>query len=279
MKKKEVFCPNSSIFELPVFWWTTSFILGLFFLTSILIINNSTLTFRFDYIGINNILNYFKVPLSILALEIPIIALIASNHRSVQTKEQISSSREQNLFANYYKHVEEFEKYSIAHTKRVVFDNHLTLHFNFFNNARKGDFSVNDSVVSDINISLMGIIDQLRSLNKEKANIKRVVTYVNIELSNIENSLGIRFKYDDSGYTFVYYDDTSTAFTVKNFTLDYFMNLMILRIKNLHNLLLFDVSFIDDELFGTIYSIDISKGLNVNFVDTNFLDSPLDITS
>ena len=46
------------------------------------------------------------------------MALLAANHRSEQTKAQISSNAQQNLFANFYKHIEEFEKYIDTNTDK-----------------------------------------------------------------------------------------------------------------------------------------------------------------
>lgn len=56
----------------------------------------------------------FKVPATIWALSIPLGALAVSAHRSRQTARQIQLQIEQNIFSNYYKHLEEFEKHAYS---------------------------------------------------------------------------------------------------------------------------------------------------------------------
>lgn len=53
----------------------------------------------------------FKVPLALLALIFPAVALVASHHRSVQTAAQIKASEDKNTFENYLKHREYFSEF------------------------------------------------------------------------------------------------------------------------------------------------------------------------
>lgn len=53
---------------------------------------------------INNALGMLKLPLGILALIFPSVALVATQHRSVQTAEQISQAAVKNSFENCLKH-------------------------------------------------------------------------------------------------------------------------------------------------------------------------------
>lgn len=65
--------------------------------TAIIIIENSlNLKLQWDFQGIKNAWDFFHIPLTILSLVIPLVALIASNHRSVQSKEQIETAKKQN---------------------------------------------------------------------------------------------------------------------------------------------------------------------------------------
>lgn len=77
----------------------------------ILIIKNNSLIFLWTYEGINNLLIIFKVPLGILALIIPFIAVINANHRSKQTLLQLKEANLQNTFSNYFLHKKEFSIY------------------------------------------------------------------------------------------------------------------------------------------------------------------------
>lgn len=109
--KLKMFDPHKSFIELPVVWGTITIITLLALFVTIVIVTNSSLTFDFTSDGFNYFLSAFKFPLGILALIIPIIALLAANHRSEQTKEQIRVTNSQNVFSNHYKHIEEFKKY------------------------------------------------------------------------------------------------------------------------------------------------------------------------
>ncbi|MDC5850903.1 hypothetical protein OPW32_17045 [Vibrio europaeus] len=120
--KSPFFDPDTSFFELRIVRLTAiSFILT-FFMMCFLIVFMSNLWGKWDltYSGFNNLLEYFKVPLGFLALIIPVGAVYAANHRSEQTKKQIYLTHQQNLFTNYYKHIEEFEKFSQERTKRLM---------------------------------------------------------------------------------------------------------------------------------------------------------------
>lgn len=93
------------------------------------------LPFNFTASGFNYFTDQFKVPAALLAIGFTLVGLCAANHRSEQTKKQIERTssqialtnnqitltREQNIFANHYKHLEEFEKFlKILHEKEVA---------------------------------------------------------------------------------------------------------------------------------------------------------------
>jgi hypothetical protein len=68
--------------------------------------------------GFANFLTIFALPIGVASLSIPLVAVCASQHRSVQsaaqikaTQSQIQAANSQNLLTNYYKHLEEFKKY------------------------------------------------------------------------------------------------------------------------------------------------------------------------
>lgn len=56
----------------------------------------------------------FELPIGVFAVAIPLTALAAAAHRSSQTKRQIELQNSQNVFSNYYKHLEEFVKFCEA---------------------------------------------------------------------------------------------------------------------------------------------------------------------
>jgi len=95
---------------LPEFWIAIFIPIGIAILITIVIVINSDLTLDLSYSGFNSTIVVFKVPLSIAALSFPFVALVATNHRSRQSSKQIQLATDQNNFANYFKHKEEFIK-------------------------------------------------------------------------------------------------------------------------------------------------------------------------
>ena len=134
MKKNNLFFdPNSSFIELPIVWSTMTALCVLASASAIAIYSHGNYSTDFSATGFNFFIGEFRVPLGILALTIPILALLATNHRSVQTRAQILASEKQNNFLNYYKHQEEFEKYirEFENLKNLV-PNHRKTHANIF---------------------------------------------------------------------------------------------------------------------------------------------------
>ncbi|EGR0394921.1 hypothetical protein OC506_21185 [Vibrio vulnificus] len=72
---------------------------------------NSNLIWDFSHQGFNFAIEVFRVPLGLLAVCATWAAFVAANHRSKLTIEQIRVTTEQNIFTNYFKHLEEFQKY------------------------------------------------------------------------------------------------------------------------------------------------------------------------
>ncbi len=149
---------DKKLFDL--FWFRMALfvpICAALFFTSI-IIYNSDLRFDFTYRGFNEILTIFKFPLWILATIVPGVALVAANHRSVQSSKQINLSRgqitaaqEQNIFQNYYTHLDKFESYckelisynEIAIIKR---SSPRSIHSKIYPRARQGVFTVSEGI-------------------------------------------------------------------------------------------------------------------------------------
>lgn len=72
---------------------------------------NSGLEPNLSFQGFNTFLINFKLPIGFAGLAIPLGALVASHHRSIQAASQIESQQNQNTFSNYVKHKEYFEKF------------------------------------------------------------------------------------------------------------------------------------------------------------------------
>lgn len=162
--------PLKSFTELPAFKF--SIILSLLFSTmsALLIIFNSDIDWRIDYLGLNTFVEIFRVPLSILAIAITIVAILATMHRSAQTKEQILNANKQNVFSNYYKHIEEFEKHmnSTIKNKKLIFENLRLAHKFLFPNADKGNYNVSKIYLEIIEKEFARIMGLLNYFNEDR---------------------------------------------------------------------------------------------------------------
>jgi len=96
--------------EMKSFWAALIIPLVVSLMAAGIIAFNSELRFDPTYIGFNKAVDIFKVPLSILALAFPLVALVATNHRSSQSSEMLKRNSTQQAFSNYYMHREEFFK-------------------------------------------------------------------------------------------------------------------------------------------------------------------------
>jgi hypothetical protein len=169
--------PLKSYIELPLFQITLTTAILLALITTVLIISNSDLQWKFDYVGFNSFVEIFRVPLSVMAIAITIIAILATMHRSAQTREQIIITNTQNVFSNYYKHIEEFEKYlnSAIKSKNLIFENLRLAHKCLFPNSFQGNYNVDKGY--------LGIIE------KEYAQIKNLLNNFNCDRKETVHNL------------------------------------------------------------------------------------------
>lgn len=160
------FCPNRSFFELKILWATILFVLLIAAVPLILITVGSNLEWNFSYEGFNQAITIFKVPLGITALLIPLVAILAANHRSVQNKEAMRLAQAQNTFANYYKHREEFIKHCSAIEKTYesskIKIRSIGIHEKLFSNAKSGDFNADSTFIASHKEIIETIINRIR---------------------------------------------------------------------------------------------------------------------
>ncbi|QLF94087.1 hypothetical protein HW090_13130 [Pseudomonas sp. ABC1] len=145
-KKLFSFEPKRNFFGLPIFRVTIGFFFGLAAIATCLIIVFSDLQCDLSYNGFNHAITIFKFPLGILAAAIPIIALLAANHKSEQTRETIRIASSNNNFTNYHKHISEFEVYIEKHhdDNEIKIKSLRDLHKTSFPNARNGDYGASE---------------------------------------------------------------------------------------------------------------------------------------
>lgn len=157
------FDPKKSFFELRVVWlsfWTLTLIavfLGIW------IAVKSDLTLDPSFNGFNFFLSAFRFPLGILAMIIPIIAVLAANHRSEQTKEQIRLTNIQNTFSNHYKHIEEFNKF-VEGLEIADIDEIRTrrVHKKIFPLSHKGSHSIDSKLIHEFAKTCKNIEENLQ---------------------------------------------------------------------------------------------------------------------
>lgn len=108
---------------------------------------NTPLAWDLSSSGWNSFLEVFKVPLGVLALIFPSVALIASNHRSRQSAKLISLQNSQNNFVNHYTHMDKFEQHCRELTSYkdsfLAEHNPRIFHSIMYPRSRDGDYSFN----------------------------------------------------------------------------------------------------------------------------------------
>lgn len=191
MRKLFAFDPHRSFFELKIVQITmfAGFIIAM--VTSVIISVHSDLVASFDYEGFNFFVNAYKVPIGVLASLIPIIALLAANHRSVQTKEQIRVTQANSNFSNFFKHQEAFEGYISSTSKnKSKISNVKTLHKTIFPNAKAGDLAVGSEYYSYLENLGAEISEGLIKLSKDTRFDEK--TDVVLELVRRTRDFGVR---------------------------------------------------------------------------------------
>jgi hypothetical protein len=170
-ENSNLFNPNKSFFQLWVVRLTVVGVVGVAYWVYDLIMENGNYIECYTSACFNESVTTFKVPLGILSLLIPIIAVYAANHRSEQTKKQIELAREQNNFINYYKHLEEFEKHfeKVESSKTRVGTGLLNarkIHGAFFPDGINGHLHIIHSINSLLNESYQAVINVLEGLKE-----------------------------------------------------------------------------------------------------------------
>jgi hypothetical protein len=152
---------KKTLFQLLEFWLAIIFPLLIGIIVSIPICHYSELSLDLTYHGFNAAIEIFKVPLGISALCFPLVALVVSNHRSVQTCRQIIAFESQNSFSNYHKHREEFIKmlqrleseqgvefFKSYYFYNMLFPNNSIHYVSVFSEGKDGEVSVLVSILN-----------------------------------------------------------------------------------------------------------------------------------
>lgn len=153
--KKNHFDPNSSFIDLPILRRTIFLSMIAASIISAVIIFFSELSLNLSFEGFNQAITVFKVPLGILGVTIPLIALLAANHRSEQTKEQMRLASENNNFSNYFKHLSEFQQHLeriSKYSKYIELVNIRHFHMKLFPHSKNGNYHASKEETEQFNM-------------------------------------------------------------------------------------------------------------------------------
>ncbi|MDZ4337591.1 MAG: hypothetical protein U1A62_28345 [Pseudomonas sp.] len=190
--EKNYFDPHTSFIRLPIFKSTITISITLATVACAIIITNSELTPNFSFEGFNQALTVFKLPLGILAVTIPIIALLAANHKSEQTREQMRLASENNNFSNYFKHFSEFQSYIEKNTNDkdiLKVKNLRNMHIRIFPQSKIGIFDSSPKAKIQINEFIEKYLTLLQTLSERQDQVKSIKDHESFKPEDIEEFL------------------------------------------------------------------------------------------
>jgi hypothetical protein len=188
---------SKTLWQLSNFKWTVGIIPVVSFVVTLFILFSNNFNFDTTYESWNNLIIIFRVPLGILAIIILVVAAIASNHRSLQSKVLIKLQDGQNKFSNYYKHKEEFDKY-LANTIQLQGKTIYNVHNLIFPDVNRGNYKNCPRIVEEKTRHIIQLLDTYSAETSDK-NIELIYS-INILLENLEQSIGVIN--DKSGKTY-----------------------------------------------------------------------------
>ena len=199
------FSPTQSFLHLKIVWLVIILLFSIALVISIVIIKNTQIGWDLSANGFNNFISLFRFPLGILTLIIPIVALLAANHRSEQTKEQIRVTGLQNDFANYYKHLEEFIKYVDKQERLKNLAGARYIHKMLYPNAQEGKYGICENLhltIIKANEIPLQLLRKYPSNFKEKIQDDDLSMYINTIdtlFSFIEESVAVQGRVNVDG--------------------------------------------------------------------------------
>lgn len=193
-----VYKPEESVFQTTLFKLSLSIPLLAGTIFGFIILANTPLESNWTANGFNHFLDIMKFPIGVMALAIPLAALVLSNYRSIQTAAQIGAQTSQNNFINYYKHLEEFEKYFENAIRKSDLHGKFSqrkVHDMVFEGARNGDYAPSIRFLRNIKLEISSIVWQLENELKYAGEDKLILTERFNKLGNT-----LRVMYDLIGY-------------------------------------------------------------------------------
>ena len=259
-----MFNPKKSFFELPVVRWAIGIHVVIAAASALAILITGDYGFSPTADGFNNFLHDFKFPIGVLAMLIPVMALLATNHKSEQAREEIKAAESHNNFVNYYKHIEEFEKFSDEIGVKDF--NHREFHRIVFSNARKGDFRVGSDIKGFLDNISVHLKHEIKSYISEKNPDKTSELVISIEAIslNVQNHFFIKSELSECPdfleSVFNRNDDKPDGLYIP-------IKMLIDQVVLVEKLLKFDIEYVrSDEveaILGEFFSGEIDKACHI----------------
>lgn len=121
---------SKNLFKLKLFWFSVLTPLIISIILTLFILITGNLKYLGGYEGLNNLISIFKVPLILLASIAPLVAMVSANNRSNISLQQMKTNNIQDVFSNYFLHLNEFEKFLINFYE--VDNSRLSNHINVY---------------------------------------------------------------------------------------------------------------------------------------------------
>ncbi|RHW74972.1 hypothetical protein [Colwellia sp. RSH04] len=170
-KKTELFNSRVSFLKLPVVWITIATVLAFAIIEFFIIYNNGHYISCHTAECYNTFISDFKFPLGVATLLIPILAIYAAQHRSEISVAQIEATESQNIFANYYKHLEEFKV--LLEDQNIIseIENYRQLHLSLFIDVKSGNYEIQESTRGFIISNLLSVYSRLKEVEELSHNL------------------------------------------------------------------------------------------------------------
>lgn len=110
---------------------------------------------------------YYKEPIYLVGMLGPVLGLLSINYKSELSIFQIERLEEQNIFSNYYKHLEEFEKYCNAKfpDKKISIVDCRRVHSRVFPKSQDGELHNVEDAVKDLEEFIIAFLRHGVNLN------------------------------------------------------------------------------------------------------------------
>lgn len=179
------------------------------FIISIILCIPLWLETKFDFSskGYDTFLNLYKLPIGVLSLSIPLVAIVAHIHRTIQTAEQIQSSRRKNTTDSFFAHhkfmIEAFGKIpkKTLRVGQVDIEYGINDAYLLYDNLFRGSSYENGIIVERLNAITDKLVDELNEINKrlvelrtlslDEANNILALTQILYSIYDIERELSI----------------------------------------------------------------------------------------